>query len=70
MKSRTALECFFVPKTVAVIGATEHEGSVGRTVMVNLRNGKFPGKVFAVNPKRSGASAFRAFQALPQFQKK
>ncbi|MGA8023647.1 MAG: bifunctional acetate--CoA ligase family protein/GNAT family N-acetyltransferase [Candidatus Acidiferrales bacterium] len=53
MKSRHALECFFAPKTVAVIGATEHEGSVGRTVLVNLRNGRFPGKVFAVNPKRS-----------------
>lgn len=49
---RTALECFFAPNSVAVIGATDRPGSVGRTVLSNLRNGKFPGKVYAVNPNR------------------
>ena len=69
MKSRTALECFFAPKTVAVIGATEHEGGVGRTVLVNLRNGKFPGKVFAVNPKHSavlGLPCLPSVIAIPE----
>ncbi|HLJ40646.1 MAG TPA: bifunctional acetate--CoA ligase family protein/GNAT family N-acetyltransferase [Candidatus Acidoferrales bacterium] len=51
--SRTALECFFSPNSVAVIGATDRPGSVGRTVVSNLRNGRFPGKVYAVNPNRS-----------------
>ena len=50
---RPALECFFEPKTVAVIGATDRQGSVGRTVLVNLRRGAFAGKVYAVNPGRS-----------------
>lgn len=50
---RTALECFFAPNSVAVIGATDRPGSVGRTVLSNLRNGKFPGKVYAVNPNRT-----------------
>jgi acetyltransferase len=53
MSARTAIECFFAPRTVALIGATDHEGSVGRTVLVNLRNRKFPGTVYAVNPNRS-----------------
>src|SRR5579864_5485395 len=50
---RPVLESFFEPKTVAVIGATDGEGSVGRTVLVNLRSGAFAGKVYAVNPGRA-----------------
>ena len=46
-----ALDAFFSPKNVAVIGATEKVGSVGRTVLLNLSQGAFADKVFAVNPK-------------------
>lgn len=53
MTGRLPLENFFTPKSVAVIGATDRGGSVGRTVLANLRNGKFPGKVYAVNPRRA-----------------
>jgi acyl-CoA synthetase (NDP forming) len=31
-----SLDVFFAPKTVAVIGATENTGSVGRTILWNL----------------------------------
>lgn len=58
--SRTALECFFAPNSVAVIGATDRLGSVGRTVVSNLCNGKFPGKVYAVN-RRGSESLARTF---------
>jgi acetyltransferase len=53
MTDRNALECLFSPETVALIGATEREGSVGRTVLANLSSAKFPGKVYAVNPAHS-----------------
>ncbi|MCJ7837867.1 MAG: hypothetical protein MUP61_01460, partial [Burkholderiales bacterium] len=33
---RDALRAIFAPKSVAVIGATEKEGGVGRTVLWNL----------------------------------
>ncbi|MGH9732689.1 MAG: acetate--CoA ligase family protein, partial [Candidatus Acidiferrales bacterium] len=67
--SRTALECFFSPNSVAVIGATDHPCSVGRTVVSNLRNGKFPGKVYAVNPKRTevlGLPCYANIGAVPE----
>ena len=48
---RPVFECMFNPRSVAVIGATEREGSVGHTVLANLRSTQFHGKVFAVNPK-------------------
>jgi acetyltransferase len=48
---RPVFECMFDPRSVAVIGATEREGSVGQTLLANLRDQQFHGKVFAVNPK-------------------
>ena len=69
MSARTAIECFFAPRTVALIGATDHEGSVGRTVLVNLRNRKFPGTVYAVNPNRStvmGLPCCASVAAVPE----
>ena len=46
------LDAIFTPKNVAVIGATETQGSVGRTILWNLISNPFGGTVFPVNPKR------------------
>ncbi|MGC2449533.1 MAG: bifunctional acetate--CoA ligase family protein/GNAT family N-acetyltransferase [Candidatus Sulfotelmatobacter sp.] len=48
--ARGALEPLFRPRSVAVIGATDRPGTVGRTVISNLLESKFPIKVHAVNP--------------------
>jgi acetyltransferase len=61
------LDPFFAPRTVAVIGASERPGSVGRALLENLRG--FPGRVFAVNPQRAsvlGAPAFPHVSAIPE----
>ena len=63
------LEPFFAPKSVAVIGATEKPGSVGRTVFWNLISSPFGGIVFPVNPKRGsilGVKAYPNLAALPE----
>ena len=44
------LDALFRPQRVALIGATERVGSVGRSVLENLLNGSFQGKVYPVNP--------------------
>ncbi len=49
----------FRPKTVALIGATETEGSVGKGVMNNLVQGDC--KVFPVNPKRETVFGIKAY---------
>ena len=64
---RHPLDPLFAPKTVAVIGATEKEGSVGRAVLENLSS--FPGKVFPINPKRAmvlGRPAFPNIAAVSE----
>ena len=61
MSGRTALERFFRPNSIVVIGATDREHSVGRTVLANLGNGRFQGKVYAVNPNRSEVLGLRCY---------
>ncbi len=62
-------EAVFTPKNIAVIGATESPGAVGRTVVENLLKIKFPGGVFPVNPKRPtilGLKAYPNIAAVPE----
>jgi acetyltransferase len=65
---RHPLDAIFVPKTVALIGATETVGSVGRTLMENLKEG-MPGRtLYPVNPTRAtvlGVQAYPTIAALP-----
>lgn len=49
----SALDVFFRPKNVALIGASERPGSVGRVVLENLRAGQPEFPIYAVNPNRS-----------------
>ena len=46
------LEFAFRAKSLAFIGATPREGSVGQKVVRNLRNGGFHGAIWPVNPQR------------------
>ncbi|MCG2783994.1 MAG: bifunctional acetate--CoA ligase family protein/GNAT family N-acetyltransferase [Anaerolineae bacterium] len=59
-----ALESIFAPKNVAVIGATEKEGSVGRTILWNLISSPFGGAVFPINPKRSSLLGIKAYPSI------
>lgn len=58
------LDVFFEPETVAVIGATEKAGSVGRTILWNLISSPFGGTVFPVNPKRSSILGIKAYPSI------
>jgi acetyltransferase len=58
------LESMFDPKTVAVIGASETEGSVGRTILENLKQGGFEGSIYPVNPKRDSVLGIKAYPAI------
>ena len=51
-KGGSGLEACFAPQNVAVIGATEKAGSIGRTLVRNLISSPFGGTVFPINPKR------------------
>lgn len=64
---RKPLDALFAPRTIAVIGATERTGSVGRAIWENLK--VFEGRVFPVNPKHAtigGVGAFPTIGAVPR----
>jgi acetyltransferase len=63
-QQRKPLDVFFAPKTVAVVGATETPGSVGRTILWNLIGSPFGGTVFPVNPKRPSVLGIKAYPSL------
>jgi acetyltransferase len=65
-----ALDAIFKPKNVAVIGATETAGSVGRTVLWNLISNPFGGTVFPVNPKRAGVLGIKAYPTIKDVPEK
>jgi len=58
------LRGLFAPKNVAVIGATEKEGSVGRTILWNLISSPFGGAVFPINPKRPSLLGIKAYPSV------
>lgn len=47
-----SLRSIFYPNSIAIVGATDKEGSVGNTLLRNLLHSEFAGEIFPVNPKR------------------
>ena len=61
---RPSLDAIFNPRNVAVVGATDKVGSVGRTLLSNLVMHPFGGAVFPVNPKRPSVLGIKAYPTL------
>jgi len=67
--TRNSLHPLFAPKSIAVIGASERPGSVGRSVLWNLISHPFGGTVFPVNARRAsvlGIKAYPSIEAVPE----
>ena len=67
---RVGLDALFLPDSVAVIGATERPGTVGRTVLENLRHPSFQGKVYAVNSRHSEICGLKAYARIGEVPEK
>ncbi|KAB2860017.1 MAG: GNAT family N-acetyltransferase, partial [Bauldia sp.] len=63
------LEFMSRPRSVAVIGASDREGSVGGVVLKNILDGGFEGPVYPVNPKYRkvmGLACYASAADLPE----
>ncbi|NGX48960.1 MAG: Succinyl-CoA ligase [ADP-forming] subunit alpha [Candidatus Anoxychlamydiales bacterium] len=69
-KEHNNLDYIFNPKTIAIIGATDKENSVGKTLVENLVNSSFQGEVFLVNPKRESILGQKAYPSIDKIDKK
>src|SRR6201997_3099402 len=64
---RAALDPLFLPRSVAVIGATDRPGTVGRSLLSNLLENRSAIKIFAVTPNRVDlALVVTPAQTVPQ----
>ena len=56
------------PDAVAVIGASSEEGKIGNSVMKNLINGGYQGKIYPINPSADeimGRKAYKSVKDVP-----
>ncbi len=58
------LDTIFAPKNVALIGASERPGSVGRNVLWNLLSSPFGGTVFPINKQRPSVLGIRTYPSV------
>jgi len=60
------LDKVFNPKSVAIIGASDEEGSVGCALIKNFTESDFAGHVFPVNLKKTEVFGLTAYQSVEQ----
>ena len=63
------LQPLLAPRSVALVGATEREGALGRIIYRNLEAGGLHGPLYAVNPKHRslfGKPAYPRLSRLPE----
>jgi acetyltransferase len=58
------LQPLFVPRSLAVVGASNRPGSLGNAVFRNIAEGAYRGAVYAVNPKHAEVGASACVAAL------
>ena len=58
------LKYVFEPKSVAVIGASKTEGTVGNGILSNILESNFQGAVYPVNPKHDNIMSVRAYKDI------
>src|SRR5579863_6790156 len=61
---RHPLDSIFSPHSVAVIGATDRAGSVGRSVVWSLVSSPFGGTVYPVSDKRTSVLGIKAYKSV------
>lgn len=59
-----SLDKFFSPRSVAIVGASREKGKVGYEILVSMRRGKFPGKIFPVNAKATEVEGLKCYPDL------
>src|SRR4051812_21337907 len=59
---------FFNPSSVAVIGASRRQDTIGQALVRNLVTGDFTGRVYAVNPSARAVSGLPTYKSVSDIQ--
>ncbi|GAG35969.1 unnamed protein product, partial [marine sediment metagenome] len=55
------LNSIFYPKSIAIIGASRQQGSVGQSLLANIIDSRFQGIVYPVNPRAKGIIGIKCY---------
>ena len=58
------LDSIFEPRSIAVIGASRQQGSVGFSLLANLIDSRYQGIVYPVNPKADGILGIKCHKSV------
>ncbi|MBA3781631.1 MAG: GNAT family N-acetyltransferase, partial [Nocardioides sp.] len=61
-----SIEKFFNPKSIAVIGASRRQDTIGRALVRNLVMGDFTGRVYAVHPSADAVSGLPTYPTVSE----
>jgi acetyl coenzyme A synthetase (ADP forming)-like protein len=59
-----AMNRIMKPKAVAVVGASSEAGKIGNSVMKNLINGGYQGKIYPIHPKDAEILGYKAYKSV------
>ncbi|MCK4293023.1 MAG: acetate--CoA ligase family protein [Planctomycetes bacterium] len=59
-----ALESFFNPRSVAIVGASRQKSKVGYEILANMMEAGYGGRIFPVNPKADTIEGLKCFPEL------
>ena len=60
------LTSLFEPKSVAVIGASDRENSVGNIIFKNILSSGYKGRLYAINPKHETIQGQQAYKSIEE----
>ena len=60
------LTALFEPKSVAVIGASDRENSVGNIIFKNILSSGYKGRLYAINPKHETIQGQQAYKSIEE----
>ncbi len=66
MLERHYLAGFFEPRSVAIIGASDRESSVGYVILKNILTAGYKGRVYPVNPRHKSIQDIPAFKTIEE----
>ncbi len=59
-----SLDALFRPRSIAVIGASRHPGKIGYTILKNIIDYGYRGRVYPVNPKATEILGLKAYPSV------
>ncbi|HDP81423.1 MAG TPA: CoA-binding protein [Spirochaetes bacterium] len=64
MKDQSEMNLLFEPRSVAIIGASSKPGKIGYSVVRNIKQGGYAGKIYPVNPQGGEILGIKAYPSI------